>query len=224
MLTVLKDAARRLCRWQVAILDHSYAFARVGRWSGRRNGQIQSNKGMLRSYQPYLTRGLPAFRTFLKPRLGCSPLSRVAPSMSPAVGLQALEADSDPIKEDRSYHYRKAGMICRGCRFEDRGAARALPMLPPLAKPWARLQNQHGLERTALPQPYSDSTLRPTPQMWGLTTLWASTLWGGTPLGGECRQMLLTCLKGGNFLAGGPLKIHAKPNRPWVASRVEFFR
>jgi len=46
MLTVLKDAARRLCRWQVAILDHSYAFALVGRWSGRRDGQIQSNKGI----------------------------------------------------------------------------------------------------------------------------------------------------------------------------------
>jgi hypothetical protein len=46
MLTVLKDAARRLCRWQVAILDHRFAFALVGRWSGRRDGQIQSNKGM----------------------------------------------------------------------------------------------------------------------------------------------------------------------------------
>jgi hypothetical protein len=90
MLTVLKDAARRLCRWQVAILDHSYAFALVGRWSGRRDGQIQSNKGMARKVSPLLDSGLPPFRTFLKPRLGCSPPSRVSPSMSPGSGFRPL--------------------------------------------------------------------------------------------------------------------------------------
>src|SRR5262245_47404988 len=98
MLTVLKDAARRLRRWQVAILDHSYAFALVGRWSGRRDGQIQSNKGMARKRSALLDPWSRRVPYVPLPRLGCSPLSRVTPSISPGVTLQALVPDLTQVR------------------------------------------------------------------------------------------------------------------------------
>ena len=58
MLTVLKDAARRLCRWQVAILDHIRIRAHR-KAVGTKGWPIQSNKGMAPKAQPCWTRSLP---------------------------------------------------------------------------------------------------------------------------------------------------------------------